>query len=684
MVPPLFLDVQPDHFVLDMCAAPGSKTFQLLEMIHMNDKHGPPSTGLVVANDVDVQRCHLLIHQTKRMCSPNVIVTNHEAQHFPGLKKGKDATLQPDSVPENALNSNGDFENVEVNEERGLLFDRILCDVPCSGDGTIRKAPDIWKKWNLGHANGLHRLQIQIAMRGVALLRVGGRLVYSTCSLNPVENEAVVGEVMRRCGGCLELLDVSSELPELKRRPGLKTWKVRDKGVWISSFKNVNKHRAGSILSSMFPNRNVEDQSVSVDEEQLSVQEEIFSESLELNEDNEPQNLEIAENEDDEISSFPLDRCLRILPHDQDTGGFFIAVFKKVSPFKADQFSRQHAKRQIGPKEDLREVPVNIRRDTEECEDLVGSHLDGNESNINQEHSGTPIKKECDVESITDQYTVCNNSKQTDSAPKMQSKSNQARHQQQGNWKGVDPVFFLNDQSLIDSIVSFYGIKDTFTLRGHLITRSEDTSRLKRIYYVSESAAKVLQLNFRTGEQMKITSVGLKIFERQGGKENICQCAFRIASEGLPLLLPHMTRQLIRASKEDFKLLLSVKAAPFTAFKDAGFVTSLHALVPGCCVVILDDGQNDIQSDYSSVTAIGCWRGRSNLSLLIPKEEAAQLLSRLFGAGREDELLPLMVEDASPTLGSIAKNEVEGGEALEGLSENGCQEPNFDKSAPTA
>jgi len=51
-------------------------------------------------------------------------------------------------------------------------------------------------------------------------------LVYSTCSLNPVEDEAVVGEILRECQGSVELLDVSSELPELKRRPGLTSWLV--------------------------------------------------------------------------------------------------------------------------------------------------------------------------------------------------------------------------------------------------------------------------------------------------------------------------------------------------------------------------------------------------------------------------------------------------------------------------
>ena len=90
-------------------------------------------------------------------------------------------------------------------------------------------------------------------MRGVALLKVGGKLVYSTCSMNPVENEVVVGEVIRQSGGSVELLDVSSEFPELKRRPGLKSWKVCDKGNYLTSYRQIDKYRKATIVPSMFP-----------------------------------------------------------------------------------------------------------------------------------------------------------------------------------------------------------------------------------------------------------------------------------------------------------------------------------------------------------------------------------------------------------------------------------------------
>lgn len=60
MLPPMFLDVQPDSVVLDMCAAPGSKTLQILEKVHRNE-----GSGIVVANDADSKRAYLLVHQVE-------------------------------------------------------------------------------------------------------------------------------------------------------------------------------------------------------------------------------------------------------------------------------------------------------------------------------------------------------------------------------------------------------------------------------------------------------------------------------------------------------------------------------------------------------------------------------------------------------------------------------------------
>lgn len=74
-------------------------------------------------------------------------------------------------------------------------------------------------------------LQLSIAARGLARVKVGGMMVYSTCSFNPAENEAVVAALLRNHAGIVELVDVSDRLPKLKRRPGMYTWPVVDKDL---------------------------------------------------------------------------------------------------------------------------------------------------------------------------------------------------------------------------------------------------------------------------------------------------------------------------------------------------------------------------------------------------------------------------------------------------------------------
>ena len=74
----------------------------------------------------------MLVHQAKRLSSPCVIITNHDAAIMPNIM----TSPQHDSTP--------------------LRFDRVLCDVPCSGDGTLRKHADIWTKWNSANGNNLH------------------------------------------------------------------------------------------------------------------------------------------------------------------------------------------------------------------------------------------------------------------------------------------------------------------------------------------------------------------------------------------------------------------------------------------------------------------------------------------------------------------------------------------------
>ena len=105
-----------------------------------------------------------------------------------------------------------------------VLFDRIVCDVPCSSDAAIRKIPEKWSKWSTGDGSALHPLQIRILERGLQLLKVGGKISYSTCSLNPIEDEAVVASILKTFKGKVELEKV--QLPGFKFRQGISDWRV--------------------------------------------------------------------------------------------------------------------------------------------------------------------------------------------------------------------------------------------------------------------------------------------------------------------------------------------------------------------------------------------------------------------------------------------------------------------------
>ncbi|KAL6575929.1 hypothetical protein OROHE_000400 [Orobanche hederae] len=623
MVPPLFLDVRPDHFVLDMCAAPGSKTFQLLEMIYRLAEPGTLPRGMVIANDLDVQRCNLLIHQTKRMFTANLIVTNHEAQHFPSCH----------------LHSkySGDSQNGKIEEPSilQLQFDRVLCDVPCSGDGTLRKAPDIWRKWNAGNGNGLHGLQVQIAMRGLALLKVGGRMVYSTCSMNPVENEAVVAEVLRRCGGSVELVDVSTELPQLVRRPGLKKWKVRDKGLWLASYKDVPNYRRSVLTPSIFPYGNSYDETCEHDHETETGH---LCENSDGSTENGLQltnaSLAASDSLEAEVSSLPLQHCMRIVPHDQNSGAFFIAVLHKVSCLPANEkkctsLPEETDSSSTRPQKQMNEVEENPDGDI----DLTGAaDVEIYEPTSDAELLGTGIYE---VPLDTDQNEINqeNEKEETEPLPDEKMATGKRKLQIQGRWRGVDPVIFYNDDSAVGRIIEFYGIKESFPFKGHLVTRNNDMDHVKRIYYVSVSVKEVVRLNFLAGEQLKIASVGLKMFERQTSKEGTSTpCIFRISSEGLPLILPHISKQILYASPVDFKHLLQYKSVKFSDFVNPVVGEKASQLMLGCCVVFLSRESNassDSLQENTTPIAIGCWRGRTNVTVMVTAIDCQELLERV-------------------------------------------------------
>lgn len=192
MIPVCLLDVHYSHRILDCCAAPGSKTEQIVACMEASYQTTVASnplaarrgrgSGCVIANDTDQKRIHELIHKFAAFPSANIAFTNMNgerfASYFSNHNQDGDTTT---SV------SKGDVE----------LFDRILCDVPCSGDGTFRKSPHLWRLFRPRTGLQFHLIQRQILLQALQVLKPQGRLVYSTCSLNPIEDEAVVASVLK-------------------------------------------------------------------------------------------------------------------------------------------------------------------------------------------------------------------------------------------------------------------------------------------------------------------------------------------------------------------------------------------------------------------------------------------------------------------------------------------------------
>ena len=118
----------------------------------------------------------------------------------------------------------------------------------------MRKNVDVWSKWNFTHACNLHGIQMRIARRAVELLQEGGMMVYSTCSLNPVENEAVVYNLLLEYKDQIELVDVRDKLPGLKTVNGLYTWNLMSKdGEIFEKPEDVPPKWAHTLRPNMFP-----------------------------------------------------------------------------------------------------------------------------------------------------------------------------------------------------------------------------------------------------------------------------------------------------------------------------------------------------------------------------------------------------------------------------------------------
>ncbi|KAI1755570.1 S-adenosyl-L-methionine-dependent methyltransferase [Xylaria castorea] len=628
MIPPLVMDLKPGMTVLDLCAAPGSKSTQLLEMIHSGEEarirkfmesfgeaalpgneqedvdptedaaDDGRATGLLIANDVEYKRCHMLVHQLKRLSSPNLIVTNHDATLFPPLRISRD--------PENP------------NVPRYLKFDRILADVPCSGDGTLRKNADLWKNWQPGNALGLHATQSRILVRALQMLKVGGRVVFSTCSMNPVENESVVVSAIERCGGSdvVEIIDCKDRLPLLKRYPGMHQWQIMDKSgkIW-NNWEEVQQHvlnggqAPGKISQTMFPRPDTSN-----------------------------------------CSGLPLDRCMRVYAHQQNTGGFFITVLEKKKEFKA----KEEVKSEFATSNTLQNnVPASSRETAtaaemeivEEAKAAAGEPTDevpsvgskrtlgdaeteqAPDSKRQRTETPTPIKIEKIAEAVLNTETTTVEKNETES-PAPNASTDKRVKRAEGNYE--EPFKYLPvDHEVIQNIRAFYKISSRFPSDRYMV-RNALGEPAKAIYYSSQLVREILVEN--EGRGVRFIHGGLKMFMKQDAPSAEV-CRWRIQSEGLPIVAGYVGQdRIVRlTNKETLHMLLREMFPKFVNddWKKLGEIGErTRDIGMGCCLLSVEPDGTD--PEFSERVVLPLWKSFHSLNLMLPKEDRAAMMLRLF------------------------------------------------------
>lgn len=707
MIPPLLLDVKPGHVVLDLCAAPGSKAAQLLEMLHQGeegrilkalqihanedgrevpaypgldtvDMEVDPNddgraTGLLIANDMDYKRSHLLIHQLKRLSSPNMIVTNHDATLFPSLQLPSENSSQV----------------------QYLKFDRILADVPCSGDGTLRKNVNLWKDWIPGNALGLHQTQVRILVRALQMLKPGGRVVYSTCSMNPVENESVIAAAIERCGSeNVEILDCSNELTGLQRVPGMTKWKVMDKAgrIW-NDWKEVEEWVEkeskdglipGKLVPTMFPRKQEQD-----------------------------------------TPAIPLEKCIRVYAHQQDTGGFFITALHKKKEFKAKPENWMSLASKAPEPAVAQESEPQPEDGAATAAALVKAEEEGSiEAKAKPSAKTSDTKMEDDVEIKTEGQAApsagssspLKRARQDDSDVQPEAKRQQtdaaqtqsdvpptgyydgekeqeppvehkdtAEQQKQENGDAThqkeqttsdgygdkaakkenkqpfeEPFKYLSpDNSVIKSVQEFYKISPRFPTDRYMV-RNAMGEPAKTVYYTSALVRDVLTAN--EGRSVKFVHGGVKMFMKQDAPSAEV-CRWRIQSEGIPILQGYVgqERVVVLRNKETLRNLLiemfpRISDGEWQKLDEIG--ERVRDIGMGCLVLRIEPDGSD--EDFSERMVLPLWKSFHSLNLMLPKEDRSAMLLRIYN-------------DTTPLVNSILKRDQKAAAENKTEAENGAE-----------
>ncbi len=220
MIPPLVLAPQPDEKVLDLCAAPGSKTTELGEMMN--------NCGTLVANEIALDRVKMLIFNLDRMNLVNTGVIHYKGEWLSKIYSA--------------------------------CFDKVLVDAPCSGLGIVQKKGEVNNWWSQERAERFIDAQFRLLTAAVKMVRTGGEIVYSTCTLTLEENEFIIDKILKKFP--IEILDIHLPVKShdaftsfdgnqldnsISKAKRILPWEVNSDGFFIAKMKKTGDTESPEI-----------------------------------------------------------------------------------------------------------------------------------------------------------------------------------------------------------------------------------------------------------------------------------------------------------------------------------------------------------------------------------------------------------------------------------------------------
>lgn len=361
-------------------------------------------------------------------------------------------------------------------------------------------------------------------------------------------------ELIRLSEGSITIVDTSHMLPELKRIPGVTSWRIMNKeGTWFDNYESVPIYERKKLLKSMFPPT--------------------------------PEEAEKAN----------LKRCMRLLPHHQDTGAFFIAVLEKNEKFPHLERNKRKPKST---------TPTTTSTSTSTSVESIESTSSPTPS---ASTSSQPSNAAEDLSIKSENQEVIEDGEDEILVEEKEVKVPGGKRNQR-TW--VEEPFLPLPEELkptIASLVDYYGIID-FPL-DQVFTRS---SKNQKLYFASKSIANLLAGT--NGGPLVVINTGLKVFNLH----ELSEFGYRICQDAIQYFLPLITKRKVSITHAELNLLLEANINPDKL--NEGTTKQINDLGTGCVVLVVNEPNTP-----STGMGFVCWFGKSTINLLLKSSERKSL-----------------------------------------------------------